>query len=140
MQRKHHVLLMILLPFQSMIAQNCDHLSGIWKNELGSVLAIDSIDHDRGIIHGEYRSSSGVDGKVFPLQGWINWGEKKQVPSISFTVRWTGYGSITSWSGYCDQDKMGPFIKTLWHLVRPDTEHSWERVISNSSVFRPGDD
>ena len=118
--------------------QDCSSLEGIWQNELGSALVIDKIAKD-GKILGEYRSSTGVDGKVFPLVGWVNnYGESsKGVPSLSFSVRWEGYESITSWTGSCDADSEGPRIKTLWNLVRPEQEFEWERIISNSSTFRP---
>ena len=120
--------------------QDCTDLTGQWVNELGSVLVIEQTNPDGSII-GEYRSSTGVDGKVFPLQGWINnYGpDSEGPPSIAFSVRWEGYESITSWTGSCDADDTGPRIKTLWHLVRPNQEFEWERIIANSSVFRPLD-
>ncbi len=120
-----------------LIGQECQKLPGQWVNELGSALVIDSIGN-QGIILGSYHSSTGVDGKIFSLNGWVNahpdFPNKK---AVAFTVKWDGYGSITSWSGYCDQDETGPFIKTLWHLVRPQNELAWERIISNASTFRP---
>jgi len=110
-------------------------LVGTWQNELRSELVIDSVSA-RGILFGEYRSSSGVDGKIFPMQGWTN--SKPDSPSIAvaFNVHWGDYGSITSWSGYLDQDNKGYYLKTLWHLIRPAEEQPWERIISNSSTFR----
>jgi hypothetical protein len=112
-------------------------LRGSWVNELGSLLVVDSVDAE-GKIHGQYQSSTGVDGKVFPLLGWVNRGtDEDGILSVAFTVRWEGYGSITSWTGYLDTDADGHYIKTLWHLVRPGTQYPWERIIANSSVFRP---
>lgn len=121
-----------------LVGQSCADLTGHWINELGSLLVIDKIETD-GSITGEYRSSTGVDGQVFPLMGWVNnySGEEPKVPSIAFSVRWEGYNSITSWTGSCDSDSDGPRIKTLWNLVRPEQEFEWERIISNSSTFRP---
>lgn len=110
-------------------------LIGSWQNELGSVLKVDSISAN-GFIFGAYHSSSGVDGKIFPLQGWMNKSEDDLSLAVAFTVRWDGYGSITSWSGYyVDGDEAQPFIKTLWHLVRPGEKEQWERIITNSSTF-----
>jgi hypothetical protein len=80
-----------------------------------------------------------MDGKVFPLLGWVNNTEGDGPVSIAFSVRWEGYQSITSWTGSCDNDEDGPMMKVLWHLVRPEQEHAWERIIANSSVFRPGE-
>ncbi len=53
-----------------MMAQAQDPM-GRWQNDLGSVLEITSVAND-GTIRGKYASSSGVDGRTFPLQGWIN--------------------------------------------------------------------
>jgi hypothetical protein len=55
--------------------------------------------------------------------------------NISFSVKWTGFGSITSWTGYCLDNDKGSEIKTLWHLVRSGKEFDWERITSNSSTF-----
>ena len=118
------------------ISQDCDSLQGQWLNELGSVLVIDRVTDSHEII-GEYRSSTGVDGKIFPLLGWVNNTEGDGPVSIAFSVRWEGYSSITSWTGSCDNDDEGPRIKVLWHLVRPEQEFEWERIIANSSVYRP---
>jgi len=109
---------------------------GSWQNELGSVLQIDSISQE-GRLYGVYKSSSGVDGRIFQMEGWVN--SQPDIPTItiSFTVRWAGYGSITSWAGYFDTDEDGTYMKTMWHLVRPNTTEPWERIITNSSTFRP---
>ncbi len=129
----------LILTIHPGLSQDCDHLEGLWSNDLGSLLVIDSVSSDYRIL-GEYRSSTGVDGRVFPLQGWINQTDDypdDEVRAISFSVRWEGYSSITSWTGYCDLDKDGVYIKTLWHLIRPEEDIPWERVLSNSSTFRP---
>ena len=60
--------LMVLSVPACVFAQDCQSLLGTWQNELGSQLVIDSI-ATGGEISGEYRSSSGVDGKVFQLIG-----------------------------------------------------------------------
>ncbi|MEE9373949.1 MAG: avidin/streptavidin family protein [Saprospiraceae bacterium] len=112
-------------------------MKGDWVNELGSVLQIDSI-NKQGDIIGVYRSSTGVDGKEFKLKGYVNTSEEYPTEkNISFAVRWIGYGSITSWSGYCTQLNNKDQIKTMWHLVRSGKEFDWERVITNASVFTP---
>ena len=125
--------LYLLAPFCILPAQS---LTGAWQNELGSILIIDSLSAD-DVIYGEYRSSSGVDGRIFSLQGWANQKEPEISMAISFTVHWGDYGSITSWTGFLDEDDDGPYIKTLWHLVRPNETELWERIITNSSTFRP---
>ena len=121
---------------QSASTQDCNHLKGRWVNELGSTLIIDEA-LDDGRIIGKYASSTGVDGKIFPLSGWINTSEDHPDEiNISFTVQWLGYGSITSWTGYCIENDDGPVIKTIWNLVRSGKEFDWERIITNSSIFK----
>ena len=120
----------------TMFSQDCQNLKGEWKNELGSVLIIDDI-YQTGKLAGRYASSTGVDGKNFPLSGWINTSEDHpDEVNISFTVQWVGYGSITSWTGYCMENEDGPAIKTIWNLVRSGKEFDWERIITNSSTFK----
>ncbi len=115
--------------------QNCQDLEGRWVNELGSVLVIDTVANDGQII-GKYASSTGVDGKIFPLQGWINASADHPTEiNVAFTVRWEGYGSLTSWTGYCLEDEDSSSIKTIWNLVRSGKEFPWERILTNSSTF-----
>jgi hypothetical protein len=127
-------ILFLLFSHQSN-SQDCLQLKGQWVNELGSALIIEDVGPDGKII-GQYASSTGVDGKVFPLTGWMNRSEENpEEINIAFMVRWTGYGSITSWTGYCVEDEDGIRIKTIWNLVRSGKEHDWERIITNSSTF-----
>ena len=129
--------ILFVIQFSSMSSQSCTNIQGQWQNELGSVLQIDSISEE-GEILGVYKSSTGVDGKTFGLKGWINSYESHPDEiNISFSVRWEGYGSITSWTGYCYNLNEQDQIKTVWHLVRSGKEFDWERIISNSSVFMP---
>lgn len=133
---KFLTVLLFCFVFSTLSAQDCKNLSGTWVNELGSALVVGEVQEDGRII-GQYASSTGVDGKVFPLSGWVN--KSKGLPeevNISFMVRWEGYGSITSWTGYCSNAEGGPQIKTIWNLVRSGKEYDWERIITNSSTFR----
>lgn len=127
---------LVVLFCKNGYGQDCQNLNGTWVNELGSALVIDSIG-DQGVIIGKYASSTGVDGKVFPMNGVINYkDELKSEVNVHFSVRWEGYGSITSWTGYCYTDEKGTFIKTIWNLVRSGQEFDWERIITNSSLFK----
>ncbi len=113
------------------------HLVGVWQNDLGSQLLIDSVSVS-GELCGSYRSLPSVEGKIFALQGYVNQDDEQSGGAIalSFAVRWEGFGSLTSWAGYVDADSSGCYIKTMWHLVRPQSEEPWERIITNSSTFR----
>ena len=125
----------LLLLTSVLFGQTCQNFKGSWANELGSLLVIDSVQNN-GKILGRYASSTGVDGKVFELQGWVNHVDSIS-PTLSFTVSWNDYGSITSWTGYCLVRDGKPYIKTLWHLVRPTQTYEWERMIANTSTFTP---
>lgn len=129
-------LLLVTPSLSATAATHCAALPGQWMNENGSVLEIRGVDA-QGRLDGRYHSSTGVDGRVFPLQGWVNQVSDDDVIALAWSVRWTGYGSITSWTGSCDEDASGPRLKTLWHLVRPNQDFDWERIIANGSTFRP---
>ena len=121
---------------QNLTESRFAQLNGSWQNELNSQLIIDSISTD-GQIFGLYKSSSGVDGRIFKMDGKVNQHPDSKVIAISFTVKWDDYGSITSWTGYVDVDyEANLYMKTLWHLVRPQNAEPWERIITNSSEFR----
>jgi hypothetical protein len=142
MKRMFSLSLLFVSFFTVSNSQNCDNLSGPWINELGSIVEIDSIKTQSGEVFGVYKSSLGVDGRNFPLLGWTNYKDENDkedhsVIAISFLVRWGEYGSITSWTGYCSNDAKGPFIKTIWNLVRSVSDQEFEHIITNSSTFRP---
>lgn len=135
MKLKNILIVILIVNTVKGLSQDCQNMAGEWINELGSALVIDSI-NEEGKILGKYASSTGVDGKIFPLNGWVN--KNDDYPgeiNISFSVRWKGYGSITSWTGYCYTDDEGSHIKTIWNLVRSGKEFNWERIITNSSTF-----
>jgi hypothetical protein len=134
------IYLLLIIGFSSqLISQSCQNMEGAWTNELGSALVIDLIQED-GTLIGHYASSTGVDGKIFPLHGWINKNaDNPNEVNIAFSVRWKGYGSITSWTGYCLVQEGKPQIKTIWNLVRSGKEFDWERIITNSSTFKASD-
>jgi hypothetical protein len=113
----------------------CKHPTGKWQNELSSTMDITNID-TTGKITGTYTSPSGTDGKKYPLIGWIINGKKDPL-AISFTVSWgEKIGSITSWTGTCQEDKNGkPQIKTIWNLVRSKANYSWSHILTGSDTF-----
>lgn len=117
----------------------CDNLKGKWKNQLGSELVIESIDKTTGKLQGKYRASSGAQG-TFPVVGWINSSQSSEgsnVNVVSFSVRWAGIGSITSWVGYCEKGNSGVRIFTIWNLVRPSSQFQWDHILTGSDDFRP---
>ena len=132
----HKFALMLLLCFglkSIAVAQSCDSLIGRWINQDSSILHIDL--ETNGMIKGHYQSNASNDSMRYPLHGLVN--RSEDLPTVSFTVSWGDYGSITSWTGYCQEEENKPTITTMWHLVRPYVEQDWERMLTNKSTFRP---
>lgn len=134
--------ILLLTACQSAPAHAND-LDGLWINEAGSAVEI-TVEED-GSLTGAYRTELGApDAEArFPLIGWA------QGDVIAFSVSFTGFGSITSWSGQLSEDADGPYIRTLWHYTKdiPDAEEAddlWRTVNTGFAVFRPanqdGDD
>lgn len=135
-------LFMSALATQASATQpSCNNMVGEWINELGSTMNIVSIDSSTNMINGTYSSPSGTSGQMFPLVGWVNYmpaapkGDNAHV--ISFSVQWGQYGSITSWTGICTSKDNTPTIKTVWNLVRSNSQFSWDHIITNSDTFTP---
>jgi|SRR6185312_2148981 len=122
--------------------QTCSSMVGVWHNQLGSTLTISSIDPSTGLMSGNYVSPSGAGSTAFPLTGWVNQqppqAGKSNVPVLSFAVRFGSFGSITSWTGYCDSASGSPQIVGLWHLTRANSDLPWDHIIANEDTFTPG--
>jgi len=126
---------------QPVTPDNGQSLVGKWENQLGSTLSIEKIDEETGQITGKYSSPSGTAGEEFPLMGWVNESPKMEgkdnVPVIEFSVRWGKYRSITSWTGYCDEDNGKRTLVMQWHLVRPNSGNRWDHVLTGQDRFTP---
>lgn len=113
-------------------AQNL--FAGVWQNERGSIVGFT---RTKDILSGYYQTQLGQPDKSqkFPLTGFV------QGDLITFTVNFTGYGSMTSWSGQLSKDERGDYIRTLWHLTRDiedgqeDTD-LWRSITAGASQFR----
>ncbi len=122
----------------------CGNLVGQWRNELGSTLTIASVQATSGAIAGTYSSPSGAGPTAFPLVGWMN--SRSATPSVgqqtpnvvvpvAFSVRWGQMGSITSWTGYCEDANGSARIRVLWHLSRPVSDFAWDHILSGLDMF-----
>jgi hypothetical protein len=135
------VIAAISVPSAVWAAPACNNLKGDWVNQLKSTLSITSIDASTGRIEGTYTSPSGTGGESHTLIGWVNSAPsstgKDNVPVVSFSVQWGGYGSITSWTGYCSIRDGAPTITTLWNLTQANSKFSWDHIVSNSDLFTP---
>lgn len=103
-------------------------LTGIWANDHGSVLVIQSIGAD-GSVTGTYANNAAgykCAGAAFPIVGWMDG------PRISYTVRWKNAAldcaSITSWTGYFNDGRLG----VEWVLTYEDNGASRVRIGSDS--------
>ena len=109
--------------------------SGPWVNDRGSVLHLSPSD---GLLTGFYQTNVGQPNisQRFPLTGFI------QGDLITFSVNFTGYGSMTTWAGQLSEDSDGPFLRTLWHLTRDIEDEMedadlWRSITAGASNFRP---
>ncbi|MDP5280340.1 avidin/streptavidin family protein [Sphingomonas sp. DG1-23] len=120
-------------------AGSCSNILGKWTNELQSIMTITSVDAATGRIDGTYSSPSGTAGETFNLIGWLNTTapdpKKDVVPVLTFSVRWTPYGSATAWTGTCREIAGKTVIKTVWHLARPKADFPFEHVLVGADVF-----
>jgi hypothetical protein len=84
-------------------------VEGTWANDRGSTITL-KLDGSR--ISGSYRTAVGNPSAadLFEVIGVAN-GDL-----VSFCVAWTGFNSLTSWTGRYDPST--DTIHTLWHLAR----------------------
>lgn len=57
-------------------SEQINQLKGLWVSERGSTFEIEGIDEESGEISGWFKSSTGTDGKAFPVVGFLNLAEK----------------------------------------------------------------
>ncbi len=115
--------------------RDCTDLRGVWIHEHQSRLDIESVDGE-GLVRGRFTSKVESGGKSFPVVGWVNppteIGENTVYP-VAFNVRWVGFGSLTTWNGYCDP-KTGK-IEAMWYFTRGDSEYSWDHTHAGKNIF-----
>lgn len=111
-------------------------LAGQWVNERGSAVTL-SCQGDQ--LSGIYNTNVGQPDKdaSFPLIGWV------EGDTVSFTVNFKGFGSITAWVGQVETIDGEEQLKTLWHLTRGVDEADepadmWKSITAGASVFRRG--
>lgn len=119
-------------------------LSGIWYNELNSVmeLRLNQISNNGSVITGTYQSKVGDAGGIYSLVGISDEGTGDPTPNIGFSVSWVNptYGnsnSVTSWSGQLQVIGGEEVITTFWLLTREtDPVNNWKSTIIGQDVFR----
>jgi len=110
-------------------------LDGLWVNDAGSAVQISVADD--GSLSGHYRTELGQPDAAsqFALTGWA------QGDVVAFSVSFTDYGSITSWSGQLSEDDAGDYIRTLWQHTRDipeqdEAEDLWRSITAGAATFR----
>jgi hypothetical protein len=117
-----------------------DPLIGKWQNQLEkpSTLTIQTIDAATGMLHGQYHEGS--TGADEPVIGWVNDappGTGDNVRVLSFTVRWSKFGSVTGWTGYLRNDPKTsvPTLYMQWNLARCNSQFDWDHILANQDRF-----
>lgn len=133
--RKLALIAALLAGCQTAYAHDLD---GLWVNEAGSAVQI--LVADDGSLSGHYRTELGQPDaqSAFALTGWA------QGDVVAFSVSFTDYGSITSWSGQLAEDDKGDFIRTLWQHTRDiaegdEAEDLWRSITAGAATFRRAD-
>ena len=113
-------------------------MRGRWRNERGSILHIQDIDHG-GRITGSYRTMVGSPDaeEEFEVTGFA------AEELLSLTANFGHYGSLTSWVGQYAGTESGEIIRTMWLLTKstrdPDepenADRFWEAVLTGASNF-----
>ncbi|XP_053552687.1 avidin-like [Bombina bombina] len=117
--------------------QRCN-VSGVWLNELGSVLNL-SADGPRlsGTFHSSVESSSGATGEgiIGKVLGVV--GQSDQ-PTFTMSVSWEG-GSVSTWAGQCFLRSHHPVLRTVW-LLRAEAsseDQNWSATRIGENTFHP---
>jgi hypothetical protein len=135
--RKLFLITALLAFAQTVWAQTAaaHELDGLWVNEAGSAVQIRVADD--GSLSGHYRTELGKPDAAsqFALTGWA------QGDVVAFSVSFTDFGSITSWSGQSSEDDKGEFIRTLWQHTRDiaqedEAQDLWRSITAGAATFR----
>ncbi|NHK28749.1 autotransporter [Parvularcula flava] len=125
------------------MAADCENLAGEWTNaEDGApTLVITEVEEISGHLRGQFTSPSGTAGEAFALTGWVVTSKDDRaedvVPALTFSVRFTPYGSVSAWSGTCRALDGVPTIETIWHLTRSHADYDWSHQLTGTDVFVP---
>uniref|UniRef100_A0A8C3H9A0 Avidin n=1 Tax=Chrysemys picta bellii TaxID=8478 RepID=A0A8C3H9A0_CHRPI len=97
----------------------CD-LSGLWRNELGSLMEINKV-NDAGEFSGKYLTAVTATSNCIhssPLKGAQHDRTQRSQPTFGFTVNWEKFSnSTTVFVGQCFVgDKGKETLKTMWLL------------------------
>jgi len=93
-------------------------ISGIWYNELGSMMELSV---SGNMIKGKYQTKVGSAPGIYPLTGYLNAPNPDGI-AVGWTVLWNNQlgnkQSLTSWAGQYQLVSGVEEIYTFWLLVR----------------------
>nr|XP_023969881.1 avidin-like [Chrysemys picta bellii] len=108
-----------LVTLSTSSERKCD-LSGLWRNELGSLMEINKV-NDAGEFSGKYLTAVTATSNCIhssPLKGAQHDRTQRSQPTFGFTVNWEKFSnSTTVFVGQCFVgDKGKETLKTMWLL------------------------
>jgi len=108
-------------------------LSGIWYNELNSILII-SVRSD-GTLSGSY--TSGVGSSAPSLLLGLYSVSPRNSTNVGWIVNWKRLPSLTAWSGQAWDDPVsGQILVAMWHLTSGTSESQQSQsTLSGKDVF-----
>lgn len=109
---------------------------GVWENELGSTIKVESFDGTN--FSGTYRSAVSAEGESADgsLSGTL------AGDAIAFVVNWKAeFASVTAWTGVVLSGSDSPAIYALWHLASSpsEDEQAWESILAGADLFTPAE-
>ncbi|NXU23005.1 AVID protein, partial [Thalassarche chlororhynchos] len=116
-------------------------LSGLWRNELDSLMEISAVKDD-GDFQGKYLTRvtlAGSCARTSPLKGAQQQPSEGGWPTFAFTVRWDKFSNTTTaFTGQCFVDAAGKEMLTTTWLLREavgSLEEDWKATRVGRNVF-----
>ncbi len=115
-------------------------LEGIWYNELGSKLIIESVND--GKIEGKYETTVGSAQGIYALSGRV---EKTAQPQLNQSIGWvvvwdnemTNNNCVTSWSGQLQEMDGEKVIHAYWMLtIETSSRSNWKSTMIGHDTFK----
>ncbi|KAM9138030.1 avidin-like [Pangshura tecta] len=112
------ILALALVTLSTSSERKCD-LSGLWRNDLGSLMEIDKV-NDAGEFSGKYLTTVTATSNCIrssPLKGAQHDMTQRSQPTFGFTVNWETFSnSTTVFVGQCFIGEGKETLKTMWLL------------------------
>ncbi|KAJ1212544.1 hypothetical protein NDU88_000199 [Pleurodeles waltl] len=133
---KTPLLLLLGLALTTTVCSKC-HLSGRWKNDLGSTMSIGSVD-SKGGFEGSYLTAVSSTNNTITESPLAGAQQLDDEPTVGFTVKWTFSKSMTVFTGQCFEDDNGnDVLETMWLLRSHAGERTdnWKATSVGRNIF-----